>query len=168
MVNGWTILLPCSTLPKSCATIGAMACGDCRSCRAAAGLAANAPAVAMHRATSPSDVGHPQAIRDLAAYLATAPANPQPERGDGSALAAGEKVFQRQCVMCHGKAAQGSSEEPIPALAGQHYAYTLAQLQNFAMGHRGQVEPPVIDFTAGLSEQDRSGIADYLSRLGRK
>lgn len=122
---------------------------------------------AMHRATGPSDVGHPQALRDLAAYLANAPANPQPEHGDGSALAAGEKLFQRQCAMCHGKAAQGSSQEPIPALAGQHYAYTLTQLKNFAAGHRGQVEPPVIDFTAGLSEQDQNGIADYLSRLGR-
>jgi cytochrome c553 len=69
---------------------------------------------AMHRATSPTDVGHPQAI---------------------------------------------------PALAGQHYPYTLLQLKNFAAGHRGQVEPPVIDFTAGLSAQDQNGIADYLSRL---
>ncbi len=62
-------------------------------------------------------------------------------------------------------AAQGSTEEPIPALAGQHYAYTLIQLKNFAAGHRGQVEPPVIDFTAGLSAADQQGIADYLSRI---
>jgi cytochrome c553 len=123
---------------------------------------------AMHRATSPSDVGHAQAIRDLAAFLSQAPANPQSEQGDGRALATGEKLFQRQCATCHGKAAEGSSDEPIPALAGQHFAYTLLQLKSFATGHRGQVEPPVIDFTAGLSEQDRAGIADYLSRLPSK
>lgn len=122
---------------------------------------------AMHRATSPKDVGHPQAIRDLAAYLSKAPANPQPEHGDGNALAVGERLFQRQCTMCHGQAAEGSPDEPIPALAGQHYPYTVVQLKNFALGHRGQVEPPVIDFTAGLSAQDQSGIADYLSRLKR-
>lgn len=120
---------------------------------------------AMHRATSPTDVSHPQAIRDLAAYLSKAQPNPQPEKGDGKAIAAGRQLFQRQCALCHGTAAEGSSEEPIPALAGQHYPYTLLQLHNFAAGHRGQVEPPVIDFTAGLSAEDQAGIADYLSRL---
>jgi hypothetical protein len=29
------------------------------------------------------------------------------------------------------------------------------------------VEPPVIDFTAGLSAEDQRGIADYLSRIKR-
>jgi len=120
---------------------------------------------AMHRIRNAADVNHPQAIRDLAAYLAKAPRNPKPEQGDGAAAGAGEKLFQRGCAMCHGTSAQGSVGEPIPALAGQHYQYTLLQLKNFAAGHRGQVEPPVIDFTAGLSSEDQSGIADYLSRL---
>jgi cytochrome c553 len=119
----------------------------------------------MHKAAGSADVGNAQGIRDLAAYLSQAPTNPQPGRGDGRALKRGKQLFQRQCAMCHGKNAEGSAEEPIPALAGQHYRYTLAQLKNFAAGHRGQVEPPVIDFTAGLSAQDQSGIADYLSRL---
>lgn len=119
----------------------------------------------MHKAAVSADVGNAQGIRDLAAYLSQAPANPQPVRGDGRALKSGKQLFQRQCAMCHGKNAEGSAEEPIPALAGQHYRYTLAQLKNFAAGHRGQVEPPVIDFTAGLSAEDQSGIADYLSRL---
>jgi cytochrome c553 len=85
----------------------------------------------------------------------------------GIAHAAPPALFQRGCVMCHGTSAQGSADEPIPALAGQHYPYTLVQLKNFAAGHRGQVEPPVIDFTAGLSSEDQRGIADYLSRLKR-
>ena len=120
---------------------------------------------AMHRATNVADAKHPQAIRDLAAYLANAPRDPKPDEGDGKAVAAGEKLFQRGCAMCHGTSAQGSADEPIPALAGQHYPYTLLQLKNFAAGHRGQVEPPVIDFTAGLSAEEQSGVADYLSRL---
>ncbi len=119
----------------------------------------------MHRATGAADVRNPQSIRDLAAYLSQAPTNPQPGRGDGHALRNGKQLFQRQCATCHGKNAEGSADEPIPALAGQHYRYTLAQLKNFAVGHRGQVEPPVIDFTAGLSARDQNSIADYLSRL---
>ena len=120
---------------------------------------------AMHWVTSAADVNHPQAIRDLAAYLSRAPANPRPEHAEDKVSASGEKLFQRNCTMCHGTAAQGSSDEPIPALAGQHYEYTLIQLKNFAEGHRRQVEPPVIDFTAGLSDEDQKSIADYLSRL---
>jgi cytochrome c553 len=120
---------------------------------------------AMHEAVSPPDVDHAQAIRDLAAYLSKAAPNPQPEQGDGIGLAASARLFQRQCAICHGTAGQGSTDERIPALAGQHYPYTLLQLKNFAAGHRGQVEPPGIDFTAGLSAQEQNGIADYLSRL---
>jgi len=121
----------------------------------------------MHEATSTADVNNPQSIRDLAAYLSRAPANPHPKHKDAdeTAAASGESLFQRNCAMCHGTAAQGSSEEPIPALAGQHYDYTLIQLKSFARGHRGQVEAPVIDFTAGLSDEEQKGIADYLSRL---
>jgi cytochrome c553 len=121
----------------------------------------------MHEATSSADVNNPQSIRDLAAYLSRVPANPHPKHKDAdeTADASGESLFQRNCVMCHGIAAQGSSEEPIPALAGQHYDYTLIQLKSFAKGHRGQVEAPVIDFTAGLSDEEQKGIADYLSRL---
>ncbi len=120
---------------------------------------------AMHKALKSPDVSNPQALRDLAAFLSHAPRNPKPEHGDGSALAAGEHAFQRGCVMCHGHSAEGSATEPIPALAGQHYQYTLIQLRNFAAGHRGQVEPPVIDFSAGLSAAEQQGVADYLSRL---
>ncbi len=120
---------------------------------------------AMHTALKPPDIANPQALRDLAAFLSHAPRIPKPEHGDGTALAAGERAFQHGCVTCHGKSAEGSTTEPIPALAGQHYQYTLVQLRNFAAGHRGQVEPPVIDFTAGLSSVEQQGIADYLSRI---
>ena len=121
----------------------------------------------MHKVTSTADVNNPQSIRDLAAYLSLVPANPHPKHKDADETAApsGESLFQRNCAMCHGTDAQGSSEQPIPALAGQHYDYTLIQLKSFARGHRGRVQAPVIDFTAGLSDEDQKGIADYLSRL---
>jgi cytochrome c553 len=121
----------------------------------------------MHEATSTADVNNSQSIRDLAAYLSRAHANPHPKHRDTeeTAAASGESLFQRNCAMCHGTAAQGSSERPVPALAGQHYDYTVIQLKSFARSHRGRVEAPVIDFTAGLSDEEQKGIADYLSRL---
>jgi mono/diheme cytochrome c family protein len=118
----------------------------------------------MHRAIAPADTADPESLRNLAAYLSEAPALKNPERGDGLAVGMGKQLFESNCALCHGKLAQGSESEPIPKLAGQHYPYLLAQLNSFAAGHRNQVEPPVLDFTAGLSPAQRSAIADYLSR----
>lgn len=119
----------------------------------------------MHRALQRGDLAQPQSVRDLAAFLAGEPPNREPQHGAGRALQAGERAYARGCAQCHGKRAEGSAKEPIPALAGQHYSYLILQLRNFAAGHRGLVEPPVLDFTAGLSADEREAIADYLSRL---
>jgi len=119
----------------------------------------------MLEAMGTADVNNPQAIRNLSAYLSRAPANPQPEHAEDEVPASGEQLFKRNCANCHGRAAQGSGQRPIPALAGQHYDYTLIQMKSFAMGHRGAVKAPVINFAAGLSDEDQKGIADYLSRI---
>jgi cytochrome c553 len=119
----------------------------------------------MHKATSTADVNNPQALRNLAAFLSLAPPNPEPEHAEDAVPASGASLFQRNCAACHGAAAQGSSTDPIPALAGQHYDYLLIQLKTFARGHRGRINAPVIDFAAGLSDDEQRSIADYLSRL---
>ncbi len=122
----------------------------------------------MHRAVSQAAVAEPQAIRDVAAYLSAAPAVKSPEHGDGLQLASGKRLFESNCAGCHGKQAEGRETEPIPKLAGQHAPYILAQLKSFAAGHRNQVEPPVLEFTAGLSPAQQSAIADYVSRAGAR
>jgi cytochrome c553 len=119
----------------------------------------------MHEAVGTKDVNNPQAIRDLATFLNGEPANPDPEHAEDPVCAAGKSLYQRNCAICHGAAAQGSSVDPVPALAGQHYDYTMIQIKSFTKGHRGQVQSPVIDFAAGLSDEEQKGIADYLSRI---
>jgi cytochrome c553 len=118
----------------------------------------------MHHAVSQTDVTDPQALRDLAAYLSAAPAVKSPEHGDGLQLASGKRLFESNCAACHGRYAEGRESEPVPRLAGQHYPYILSQLKSFAAGHRNQVEPPVLEFTAGLSGSQQAAIADYVSR----
>ncbi len=120
---------------------------------------------AMHAATSSADVNHPQAIRNLAAFLSRLPANPDPEHAEDTVSPGGENLFQHNCAPCHGRTARGSSQDPIPALAGQHYDYTLIQLKSFARGHRGRVNTPVMQIIAGLSDEEQKSIADYLSRM---
>jgi cytochrome c553 len=49
---------------------------------------------------------------------------------------AGEKVYA-SCVACHGPSAEGNVALGAPALAGQHEAYLVRQLNNFKTGLRG-------------------------------
>lgn len=120
----------------------------------------------MHRAVASADIADPKSLRNLAAYLSEARVLHNPEHGDGLALGMGKQLFVSNCAQCHGKLAEGSESEPIPKLAGQHYPYLIAQLKSFAAGHRNQVEPPVLDFAAGLSPAQQAAIADYVSRIG--
>lgn len=49
---------------------------------------------------------------------------------------AGEKAYA-SCVACHGPGAEGNVALGAPALAGQHEAYLVRQLNNFKTGLRG-------------------------------
>lgn len=118
----------------------------------------------MHHEISAPAVADPQSIRDLSAYLSGARVVRNPGHGDGLALVKGKHLFEANCSQCHGKQAQGRENEPIPKLAGQHYAYLLAQLNHFAVGNRHQVQLSLIDSTSGLAASQREAIADYLSR----
>lgn len=119
----------------------------------------------MHRLLTAPELDRPQAIRDLAAFLSQDARNALTQHGGGRDLGVGERVYRQQCAMCHGSSGEGSDDEPIPAIAGQHYSYLLEQLHGFSAGHRGNVEPPVISFVGGLSEREMQAVADYASRL---
>jgi cytochrome c553 len=117
----------------------------------------------MHDTLQPPDVDRAQAFRDLATYLTSAPRNPQPEQGDGRALALGERDYTRSCSSCHGSNGAGSDTSAIPAIGGQGYSYLLTQLRSFAAGrlpHRAVADSPV-----ALSAEEQPAVADYVSRL---
>lgn len=118
---------------------------------------------AMHDALQPADVDRPQALADLAAWLARAPRNRVPEQGEGRDLAAAERAYVRECAGCHGTGGGGDAREVVPAIAGQHYSYLLAQLQSFTAGRR--VHALFTDPSTTPSALQQRAIADYLSRL---
>jgi len=116
---------------------------------------------AMHDTLQRPDLDRPQAIADLAAYLSPAPLNPEPEQGEGGALAAGGSIYIKACSACHDSAGRGSAD--VPAIGGQHYSYLLAQLRGFAAGRRDH--PSFPGFAGGLSGEQQQTVADYVSRL---
>jgi cytochrome c553 len=114
---------------------------------------------AMHDTLRASDLSRPAAIRDLAAYLAHAPADPRAEQGRGRSLAAGESVYVRSCAACHGADGAGAEGGSAPRIGAQHFRYVLSRLREFGSAHRGSV--PAV----ALSAEEQQALADYISRL---
>ena len=50
----------------------------------------------------------------------------------------GALQFERNCAHCRGSQAEGDAGRCIPALAGQHFAYLVRKLANFAGMERGR------------------------------
>ena len=128
-----------------------------------AGSATHGPA--MHDTLQPADVDRPQALRDLASYLSRAGWNPRPDYGEPRRGDVGKRAYATECIRCHGADGAASDNQSIPRIAGQHYRYVLAQLQDFAVRHHLQVDTAVSEFAAKLSIADQDALADYISRL---
>lgn len=122
----------------------------------------------MHRVVALKQFVAPQAIRDLATYLADLPTNPQPEIGDGKDLVAGKRYYQGLCAFCHGSRAGGNEQHATPSLRHQHYSYLLMQTRGLAVGHRYAVPIEVIQVLEELPYEQMTAIADYVSRLSAK
>lgn len=80
----------------------------------------------------------------------------------------GRRLYQVQCVACHGMTAAGDPSRSIPALAGQRFAYLVRQLANFSGEEREN--PSMHRVTARRdvrAAQSWANLAGYLSRLRR-
>lgn len=51
-------------------------------------------------------------------------------------VAAGGRIYRRECAGCHGADARGIPQKGAPMLAGQHSAYLLRQIGRFRKGER--------------------------------
>lgn len=70
------------------------------------------------------------------------------------------------CAACHGLAGEGNGPMAIPSLAGQHAAYIVAQLQQFASGKRKNSTGHVMYTIARkLTSKQVSAVAAYLEDL---
>lgn len=80
-------------------------------------------------------------------------------------LAAGQKVAEAQCAMCH--AAENNWNSPIdpsyPKLAGQHKDYLLVALKAYQSGARNN--GIMAGIAASLSKEDMANVSAYLGSL---
>ncbi|MCK5725313.1 MAG: c-type cytochrome [Thiotrichaceae bacterium] len=112
-----------------------------------------------------SVMGGPQAIADVAAYIATLPMNPEPGHGEGGNDKRAEKLFYRKCAECHGADASGDAKRFFPRIQGQHYEYLLRQIIWMREGKRRNANPNMVKRIKKMKMKDLELLVDYVSRL---
>jgi len=107
----------------------------------------------------------PQELADVAAYLQTIPIPTGNGKGPGTDLATGERLYQRDCVQCHGNQGEGNKEKFYPVLAGQHYEYMLRQIRDIAGLRRRNANPDMVKVVKQYKDEELQAVVDYMSRL---
>lgn len=124
----------------------------------------NAVMTAMAQPLSEAD------MQNIAAYLDAQAAKPGAAKNKdtvllGKAIYRGGIAEKRvpACASCHGASGAGIPAQ-YPRLAGQHQAYTLAQLVNFRSGARKN-NVQMEEIALRMSDAEMKAVADYVAGL---
>ena len=106
----------------------------------------------------------PQSIADVAGYVSQLTGEEARNVGDGELVEHGAAVYRQRCAQCHGRVGEGSADNHVPRLAGQHYAYLLRQMHDAVDGRRPNFSRSHVRLLARLERDDYVGLADFLAR----
>ena len=119
-------------------------------------------------------------LKDIAAYFSRLkPMSARPAPPGGSAAASqqvelGKIIYDRgvagkdipSCAACHGLGGEGNGPMAIPVLAGQHAAYVVSQLEQFASGARHNSPGHVMHAIArAMNAAQEAAVAAYVRQL---
>ncbi len=107
----------------------------------------------------------PQEFADVAAYLARQPMTRNNGLGPGGDLNHGKRLYEENCVDCHGKEGEGNEKKYMPLIQGQHYDYLVRQFEWIREGKRRNADEEMVEQIQGFTDRDISAIMDYTSRL---
>ena len=123
----------------------------------------------MYPFALPASIGDAQALADVVAYIEKLPMNPANGKGPWdkttSEFAQGKKVYEDNCVKCHGEQGEGNLEKFYPLIQGQHYKYMLRQFEWIRDGKRRNANPDMVKQIKEFSDKDMQMVINYVSRI---
>jgi cytochrome c553 len=106
-----------------------------------------------------------QEIADVSAYISRFPMNPDNGLGPGDDLVHGKRLYEENCLDCHGEGGEGIPEENMPLIQGQHYRYLVRQFEWIRSGKRRNADPEMVEQIQSMTARDVAAVMDYTSRL---
>jgi len=107
----------------------------------------------------------PQEFADVAAYMARQPMTRDNGIGPGTDLDRGKRLYEENCVDCHGINGEGIEKDYMPLIQGQHFNYLVRQFEWIREGKRRNADKEMVEQIKGFSDRDISAVMDYTSRL---
>ncbi len=80
-------------------------------------------------------------------------------------LKLGKKLYEKNCVQCHGDHGQGNYKDYYPVIAGQTYLYLVRQFHWIKMGKRRNANPDMVKQIKEFNDLDMRSVVDYASRF---
>lgn len=120
--------------------------------------------IRMERVAEVHMLEGPQALADVAGYVAALPAQPARASGSGQRLGHGAQLYREHCLSCHGRSAEGSNADEVPRLAGQHYSWLVRQMHDLVEGRRPDAAGQHLPLLKSFEAADFLDVADYLAR----
>ena len=124
---------------------------------------------AMYPFSLPEAIGGVQAVADVTAYISKLPMTPDHGKGPWGErtleYGQGERLYNAQCLACHGKRGEGSDQGVFPRIQGQHYQYMLRQFEWIRDGRRRNANPAMVEQIKGFSDRETRMVINYASQL---
>ncbi len=123
----------------------------------------------MYPFALPESIGDVQALADVVSYIAKLPMNPDNGKGEWAKgtveFKQGKKLYDDNCVQCHGDMGEGKKDKYYPKIQGQHYKYMLRQFEWIRDGKRRNANPDMVKQIKGFSDKDMQMVINYVSRI---
>ncbi len=121
----------------------------------------------MYPFAKPESIGGPQAMADVTYYISQLPMNPDNGKGPWPPgtpeWEEGKKLFEDNCVKCHGKEGEGNYDKFYPQIRGQHYKYMLRQFDWIQKGKRRNANPDMVKQIKNFTEDQEKKVINYVS-----